>query len=293
MTSISIQPKDRALGKNKLPARRAINRILVYAILIAGCVVTLFPFLWMLLASFKTANEVLRVPPTFFPQKWTLQSYITIFSDHKVPLARFYINSIFVSFIRVAATLFTSSLAGFIFAKYRFWGKDFAFGVYLAVMMIPFQIVMIPTYLIIARLRLVDSLWGLIIPALVDAFGIYLMRQFIESIPGELMDAARIDGASEFGIYWNIILPNITAGLATLGIFTFMYTWNDYLWPMIVITSNERRTLPLLLTWYNSTHGARYDLSMAASALVLLPILLVYIIFQRHIIKSMAMTGFK
>jgi ABC-type glycerol-3-phosphate transport system permease component len=282
------QPKNTGL-----PVLKFANRFVIYAILVAGCTVTLIPFLWMLLASFKPTGEVLRVPPTFFPEKWTFQSYLTIFTDPKVPLANFYINSIFVSGMRVVITLFTSSLAGFIFAKYKFWGKDIAFGLYLAVMMIPFQIVMIPTYLIIAKLRLIDSLWGLIIPSMVDAFGIYLMRQFIENIPSELMDAARIDGASEFGIYWHIILPNISAGLATLGIFNFMATWNDYLWPLIVITSNQKRTLPLLLTWYNTTHGARYDLSMAASVLVLLPILIVYFIFQRHIIRSMAMTGFK
>lgn len=233
------------------------------------------------------------MPPTLFPEKWTFQNYLTIFNDPKLPLARFYLNSVFVSFMRVTITLFTSSLAGFIFAKYKFWGKDFSFAIYLAIMMIPFQIVMIPTYLIIAKLRLVDSLWGLVIPAMVDAFGIYLMRQFIECVPNELMDAARIDGASEFGVYWHIILPNISAGLAALGIFNFMASWNDYLWPLIVITSNNKRTLPLLLTWFNTSHGQRYDLDMAASVLVLLPILIVYFIFQRHIIRSMAMTGFK
>jgi multiple sugar transport system permease protein len=128
---------------------------------------------------------------------------------------------------------------------------------------------------------------------MVDAFGIFLMRQFIESIPGELMDAARIDGASEFGIYWRIVLPQLGPALATLGIFTFMGTWNDYLWPLIVITTHERRTLPLLLTWYNSQHGTRYDLTMAASILVLLPVLVAYVLFQRWIVRGVALTGFK
>jgi multiple sugar transport system permease protein len=273
--------------------RQFIRRFFVYFILALGCTITLLPFLWMILASFKSSSEILRVPPTFFPEKWTIQSYLTIFKDPKVPLGHFYLNSLFVSGMRVTLTLFTSSFAGYIFAKYKFWGKDIAFGLILAELMIPFQIVMIPTYLIISRLRLVDSLWGLIIPSMVDAFGIYLMRQFIESIPGELIDAARIDGAGEFTIYWRIILPNIGSALSTLGIFTFMGTWNDYMWPLIVITSHEKRTLPLLLTWYNSVHGTRYDLSMAASMLVLVPILIFYFIFQRHIIKSMTMTGFK
>jgi multiple sugar transport system permease protein len=159
--------------------------------------------------------------------------------------------------------------------------------------MIPFQVVMIPAYLILVKLKLVDSLWGLIIPSMVDAFGIFLMRQFVESIPNELMDAARIDGAGEFRIYWSVVLPQMGAALATLGIFTFMGTWNDYLWPLIVITTHEKRTLPLLLTWYNSQHSTRYDLTMAASILVLLPVLVVYALFQRWIVKGVALTGFK
>lgn len=126
-----------------------------------------------------------------------------------------------------------------------------------------------------------------------DAFGIFLMRQFIESIPSELIDAARIDGASEFLIYWGIILPQLGPAMAALGIFTFMGTWNDYLWPLIVITTHERRTLPLLLTWYNNAHGTRYDLTMAASILVMLPVLIVYIFFQRWFVRGVAMTGFK
>jgi multiple sugar transport system permease protein len=270
-----------------------ISRVGVYTLLTLGLVITLIPFIWILLTSLKPSSEIVRVPPTFLPERWTLDSYRTIFNDPRVPLARFYFNSLFVSASRVALTLFTSSLAGFIFAKYKFWGKSVIFAFILAQLMIPFQVVMIPAYLILVKLHLVDSLWGLIIPAMVDAFGIFLMRQFIESIPNELMDAARIDGASEFTIYWRIILPQMGAGLATLGIFTFMGTWNDYLWPLVVITTHEKRTLPLLLTWYNSMHGTRYDLTMAASILVLLPILVVYMLFQRWIVRGVALTGFK
>jgi len=273
--------------------QRFVARFGVYIVLILGATVTLVPFIWALLTSLKPAAEIIHVPPTFLPEDWTLQSYQTIFSDPRVPLARFYLNSLFVAVSRVGITLFTSSLAGYIFAKYRFWGKNVAFTFILAQMMIPFQVVMIPAYLILVKLHMIDSLWGLIIPSMVDAFGIFLMRQFIESIPGELIDAARIDGASEFGIYWRIVLPQLGASLATLGIFTFMGTWNDYLWPLVVITTHERRTLPLLLTWYNSQHVTRYDLTMAASVLVLLPILLVYMLFQRWIVRGVALTGFK
>jgi multiple sugar transport system permease protein len=247
----------------------------------------------VLFTSFKPPSEIVRIPPTFFPRTWTFQNYQTIFNDPNVPIGRFYANSLFVACARVLITLFTSSLAGYIFAKYTFWGKRAAFTFILAQLMIPFQVVMIPAYLILVRLNLVNSLWGLIIPSMVDAFGIFLVRQFVESIPSELMDAARIDGASEFGIYRRIMLPQMGAVLATLGIFTFMATWNDYLWPLIVITDHEKRTLPLLLTWYNSQHGNRPGLTMAASVLVLLPILLVYVIFQRWIVRGVALTGFK
>ncbi len=269
------------------------GQVLVYLILLVGIAYTLLPFIWMVGTSFKSATEIVRLPPTFIPEKFTLNSYKTIFTDPHVPLARFYLNSILVSFSIVTMVLFTSSLAGFVFAKYQFFGKSFFFTLILATMMIPFQVTMIPLYLLIAKLSLTDNLLGLIVPGAASAFGIFLMRQFIESIPSELIDAARIDGASEFGIYSRIILPQMGAALATLGIFQFMGTWNDYLWPLIVITTTEKRTLPIMLSWYNSQHGSRYDLTMATSVLVILPILIVYFLFQRWIVRGIALTGFK
>lgn len=269
------------------------SRVVIYSILLLGCSFTLLPFLWMLSTSFKSATEIVKLPPTLIPEKLTLQSYQTIFNDPRVPLARFYLNSIIVSACVVLMVLFTSSLAGYVFAKYQFFGKNYVFTLLLASMMIPFQVMMIPLYLILVRLGITDSLLGLIVPGATSAFGIFLMRQFIENIPSELIDAARIDGASEFGIYTRIILPQMSAALATLGIFQFMGTWNDYLWPLIVITTTEKRTLPIMLTWYNSQHGARFDLTMAASVLVILPVVVVYFIFQRWIVRGIALTGFK
>ncbi len=290
-TTITQPPRQQR--KPRSISARFLRKIPVYLILLLGLAFTLFPFLMAVFTSFKPTQEIVRIPPTFFPEKWTINSYKTIFSDPAVPLARFYFNSTFVTVSRVLITLFTSSFAGYIFAKYRFKGRSLLFGLILATLMIPFQVIMIPSYLILVRLGLVDTLWGLIIPSMVDAFGIFLMKQFIESIPNELIDAARIDGAAEFGIYRMIILPQLGAPLAALGIFTFMGTWNDYLWPLIVITTHVKRTLPLLLTWYNTQHSSRYDLTMAASVLVLLPILIVYIFLQRWIVKGVALTGMK
>jgi multiple sugar transport system permease protein len=273
--------------------RRRLGRILLYAFLVAGCTATLVPFAWMILASFKTSGEIIRIPPTLWPEKPTLANYLTILNDPKLPLERFYFNSLFVAGSVVAMTLFTSSLAGFIFAKYRFFGKNIMFGFILATLMIPFQVTMIPGYLILVKLKLIDSLWGLIVPSATSAFGIFLMKQFIEGVPNELLDAARIDGASEWRIYWRIVLPQIGPALATLGILTFMFNWNSYLWPLIVITTHERRTLPIVLTWYNSVHSQRLDLTMAASVLVVVPILIVYTLFQRWIVQGFALSGLK
>jgi|YNPNPStandDraft_1061719.scaffolds.fasta_scaffold26704_3 multiple sugar transport system permease protein len=288
-----IAPRARAKTKATFLVRIRLGRALTYAILSLGCFLTLVPFLWMLGTSFKSSTEIIRLPPTLIPEKPTLQAYRTIVTDPRVPLARFYFNSTFVTTMVVGMVLFTSSLAGFIFAKYRFFGMNLLFTLILATMMIPFQVTMIPAYLILTKLHLTDSLWGLIVPSATSAFGIFLMKQFIEGIPTELLDAARIDGASELGIYTRIILPQMGPALATLGIFQFMGTWNDYLWPLIVITTTEKRTLPIMLTWYNSQHGARQDLSMAASVMVILPITVVYFLFQRWIVQGVALTGFK
>ena len=288
-----IAPRASAKTKAAFLVRIRLGRALTYAILSLGCFLTLVPFLWMLGTSFKSSTEIIRLPPTLIPEKPTLQAYRTIVTDPRVPLARFYFNSTFVTTMVVGMVLFTSSLAGFIFAKYRFFGMNLLFTLILATMMIPFQVTMIPAYLILTKLHLTDSLWGLIVPSATSAFGIFLMKQFIEGIPTELLDAARIDGASELGIYTRIILPQMGPALATLGIFQFMGTWNDYLWPLIVITTTEKRTLPIMLTWYNSQHGARQDLSMAASVMVILPITVVYFLFQRWIVQGVALTGFK
>ncbi len=285
--------KEAPAQQRRSRARLSAGQVIIYIILIVGILYTLLPFLWMLGTSFKSSTEIVRMPPTLIPEKFTLSSYRTIFTDPSVPLARFYLNSIIVTFSIVAMVLFTSSLAGFVFAKYTFFGKNLWFTLILATMMIPFQVIMIPLYLVLVKLGITDSLLGLIVPGATSAFGIFLMRQFIESIPSELIDAARIDGASEFGIYWQVILPQMGAALATLGIFQFMGTWNDYLWPLIVITTTEKRTLPIMLTWYNSQHGSRFDLTMAASVLVILPIVVIYFFFQRWIVRGIALTGFK
>jgi len=264
-----------------------------YAVLILGLVATLLPFFYIMVSSLKTDAELRKTPPDFFSQQPTLKHYITILTDENIPIERNVMNSVIVSLARVMITLFTSSFAGYIFAKYHFKGKNLAFGVIIIQIMIPFQVVMIPNYLLVVKLGLIDSLWALILPSMVDAFGIFLMKQFIESLPAELMDAARIDGASEFGIYSRIVLPQMGPPLASLGIFTFMATWNDYLWPLIVLTTPEKRTIPLLLVWFQTQHSSNQGLILAASILTLLPIFIVYIFMQRWIVDQATQSAFK
>lgn len=270
-----------------------LSQSIAYIVLTAGLVFTLLPFIYIVLASFKTNAELMRVPPTFFPERPTLNNYLTVLSDRAISLPQIFYNSGIVAVARTFLTLFTSSFAGYIFARYRFTGRNLFFGIILAQLMIPFQVVMIPLYLLTVKMGLVDTLWALVIPMLVDAYGVFVAKQFVEGLPGEILEAARIDGASEFGIYWRIVIPQLGPALASLGIFTFMASWNDYLWPLIVITSPKKRTIPLLLVWYSTQHGANQGLVLAASILTLLPIFIVYFLAQRWIVEQASQSAFK
>lgn len=281
------------LARDAARAPQQAGRLLAYALLTAGLSFTLLPFLMMILSSFKTNLEVLRVPPTFFPETFTLENYHTLLRDPKLPLLRFYGNSLFVAFFNVSSTLFSSALVGYLFAKYEFRGKRLLFGWFLTLMIVPWQITMIPSFIILSKLGLINSLWGLIVFSAVDAFGIFMIRQFCETLPNELLDAARIDGASEWQIFFRIVLHQLKPALATYGILQFMASWNAYLWPMIVLQKVEVRTLPIILTWYNSTHTGQGALVMAATVLIIVPVLLVFVNFQRWIVRGFTMTGFR
>lgn len=283
----AVQPKKRRKSKFN------IGRPLVYIILIMGSIVAMMPFIWMILATFKTGAEVRQIPPTFFPNEFTIENYKTIFNDPSLPLGLFYRNSMIVAISNTILVLFTSSLFGFIFAKYQFKGKRLLFWFILATMMIPFQVTMIPGYLILVKLGLLNNLAGLIIPSAIDAFGIFLVTQFAKSIPNEMLDAARVDGASEWRIYRSMAIPSLGPALATLGMLTFMSNWNAYLWPLIVLTEQDVRTLPIILTWYTTQHSNQIHLSMTASVLVILPILVVFLLSQRWIVRGLTLSGLK
>lgn len=264
-----------------------------YFILIPASLIALLPFVWMILSSFKTLKEIRQIPPTFIPQEFTLDNYTTVLDDPDLPLGIFYRNSAIIAFANVIQVLFTSSLFGYIFAKFEFKGKKALFWFILSLMIIPHQMTMIPGYLILARLGLINNLLGLIIPAAIDAFGIFLFRQFALSIPNELLDAARVDGAGEFYIYRRIVLPQLGPALATFGMLTFMFNWNAYLWPLIVLTEKNVRTLPIILTWFSNQQVDKTNLTMAASVLVILPVLFVFLLVQKWIVEGITLSGLK
>ena len=264
-----------------------------YFVLIPAAIIAALPFIWMILGSFKTGAEIRQVPPSFLPQAPTLDNYATIFTDEDLPLGIFYRNSAIIAVSNVILVLTTSSLFGYLFAKFEFRGKKPLFWFIMATMMIPFQVTMIPGYLILARLNLINRLSGLIIPAAIDAFGVFLFRQFCLSIPNELLDAARVDGASEFRIFRTIVLPELGPALATFGMLTFMFNWNAYLWPLIVLTEQNVRTLPIILTWYNNQHTQQLHLVLAASVIIMVPVLIVFLFTQRWIVRGITLSGVK
>jgi multiple sugar transport system permease protein len=298
MTTAIDRPLERpieAAPPSRLPGERrhALSRAALYALLSIFGVIAAVPFVWMILASFKSGAELRQIPPTFLPQDATLGNYETILNDPDLPLSLFYWNSAFVAVTSVVATLFTSSLLGYIFAKYRFRGRQPLFWFVLATMMIPAQVTMIPGYLILVQLGLLNNLWGLVLPAFVDAFGIFLMRQFMLSVPDDEIWSARVDGASEWRIFRSVVLPQLKPALATLGMLTFMFHWNAYLWPLIVLTEQSKRTLPIILTWYSTQHTAQQNLVMAASVLMVIPVLIVFALSQRWIVRGLTLTGTK
>ncbi|MCL6431360.1 MAG: carbohydrate ABC transporter permease [Anaerolineae bacterium] len=247
--------------------------------------------LWMLSASFKPLSEILQVPPTWIPKSPTLRNYVTVFQQ--MAFARYIANSVIVAAVTVVCVLLTSALGGYALSKFQFPGRDFIFIAILSTMMIPFQVRMIPLYVMVYQVGLVNTYAGLILPGAVDAFGIFMMRQYIQSLPNDLIDAARMDGASEPGIFWRIILPLCGPALSALAIFTFMWSWESFIWPLIVTNTEQMLTLPIGLSKFSGRYLTRYDLTMAAATVSIMPVLLVFLILQRRFIEGIALTGIK
>lgn len=264
---------------------------LAYALLFAGMVAALMPFWWTLITSVKFPADTTTYPIIWLPSRITFHHFVKAWHAN---FAIYYRNSLIVAVAVVLGNIFTSVVAGLVFAKYEFPLKNVLFLAVLGTMMVPFAVVLIPAYLIVAQfLKLKDSLWGLIVPSLVSPFGIFLMRQYIHSIPDALLDAARIDGASNWRTLWAIVVPLCRPALSALAIFHLIWNWNDFLWPLLITDSDRSRTLPVGVALFVFQRWQQYNLVVAASVLVLIPMVIFYILFQRAFVQGIVMTGLK
>ena len=267
------------------------GKALVYLVLILGCFITLAPFLWMLLTSFKTQVEAVSIPPSILPRSWNPTAYLTL-SD-KLPFWRMYGNTVLTAIIIVTAQLSLCSLAGYAFARIRFPGRDALFVLCLAVLMIPSSFLILPQYLTIQKMGLLNTLRAVFLPNLFSAFGTFLMRQFFMAIPQELEDAALIDGCSHGRIFLQIMMPLVKPGLVSLGVLTLRFAWNNLMWPMIVNTSPDKMTLAAGLSYLQGQYLTDYPSIMAGALLSIIPLIIIYAIFQKQFIEGIALTGIK
>ncbi len=272
---------------------RFVGDAVAWTLLVLGSVVMLVPFLWMVLMSVKSLDEVYTYPPTIFPREWLFSNYLDVWNQ--VPVTRFFANSTMVSLLATLGVLFTSSLGGYSFARIDYPGRNTIFLMYLSTMMIPFAVIMIPLFVQMRLFGWVNSLAALIVPGLFSAWGTFLMRQFMMAIPKELEEAAEIDGCNHLRIYAQIILPLCKPVMATLAIFTFMHFWNDFLWPLIMISSRGKKTLPLGLAGFQQrvSLNTPWHLVMALAVVSVLPILIIFIVGQKYYVRGIVTSGLK
>jgi multiple sugar transport system permease protein len=270
---------------------RAVRATLIYAMLLVGCVLAVLPMIWMVSASLMQTGAANQYPPRLFPETFTFEHYRALFT--RLNLGRYLLNSAFVATTVTVTSLLINSMAGYAFAKLRFRGRDRTFRFLTLGLVIPVQVSMLPLFLLLREMGLINTYWGVIIPGLASIFGIFLIRQYALSIPDDLIDAARIDGASEFRIYWSIILPVVRPILATLAIWTFLSTWNDFMWPLIVLSDDSMFTLPVALANLSGERVQDTELMMAGAVLTTLPVMLVFIFLQRYYVEGITMGSVK
>jgi len=271
--------------------KKSVKYILIYFILLVGAVAFTYPFLWMILATLSPENEIGAL--YFLPSRFTLYNYLQVFQ--KIPILRSFLNSLLVSSLITAGVLVFGSMVGYALSRLKFTGRNLIFYLIIFTMTLPFQITLIPQYILMVKFRWVDTYLALIVPYLMSAFGIIMFRQYFKSIPQDLIDAARIDGCGEMRILFNILWPNSVPALITVGIITFMTTWNEVLWPLIVIRSEKLMTMPQIVTLFvvGGRSESQLGVKLASATLLAVPIILAYIFFQRYFIESMASTGLK
>jgi ABC-type glycerol-3-phosphate transport system permease component len=272
-------------------AARQRGNVLAYALVAVAVAIALVPYFWMVSSSLKTMTNMFSVPVQWIPDPVNWRSYVIAWHAQDFP--RYFLNSGFVAAAITLGNLLLASLAGYSLAKFRYFGRGLLFLLILSTMMLPLEVTMVPLFLIIKRLDWVNSYQGLIVPFLIDGFGVFLMRQYMLGIPKDLIDSARIDGASELRIFWQIVLPLCKPALVALGVFTFREAWDMYIWPLIIVSKDSLRTLPLAISLFMSSYGTAWDQLMAIAVLGTLPMIILFFFLQRAFIQGIAITGLK
>ncbi|HEV8632890.1 MAG TPA: carbohydrate ABC transporter permease [Chloroflexota bacterium] len=280
-----------AAARRGAPVGRIVARLLAHAVLVVGSGFMVMPFLWMISTSLKTEDQVFVLPPLWFPSRPVFSNYARLFET--VPFGRYLFNSAFVSLAVMAGELLTSAISAFAFARLQFWGRDKIFAMYLATLMIPFHVRLIPIFLVMKFLGWLDTYYVLTVPHIFTVYGVFLFRQFFLTIPQELEDAARIDGCGHLRVLWNIILPLSGPVVATLAVFSFLNTWNDFLWPLVMTTSQHMRVLSVGLAQLQNEYFTLWTLLMAGAVLSLLPTLIVFLVAQRYFVQGITISGLK
>ncbi len=288
-----------AAGADHRPARSADDgpgrgrTVLRYVLLVLLALLYVSPLVFMVVTSFKTRAEASAIPPSWFPNPFTTQAYETILGASGTPVLRWFANSMLAALAHAALVVSTSALAAYALARMDFRGRKLVFGTIVATLFVPPVILIIPNYLIVSELRWLNTLTAVIVPTAASAFGVFFMRQFFLGIPVELEEAARLDGANQWQIFWKVVLPLSKAALATLALLSFLTNWNDFLWPIYVLFSPELQTLPAGLSTLQSANAVRYDLLMAGAVIASVPVLILFVFLQRYLIEGVARSGLK
>lgn len=284
-------PKGSASRPRRGRIARLLPRWLGHAVLWLGGVLMVVPFVWMVLNSLKPASEILRKPPTFLPANPSFDNFARLLTDHN--FLQYIFNSLIVTGTITVAVVVTSALLGYVFAKTKFAGRDLIFAGFLATMALPFEVLAVPLLLMFQPIGATDELWGLVVPFTVDAFAIFICRQYMSAIPDDYLDAGRVDGLGQFGVFRHIVLPMSLPAIAAVTILSFLYNWDQLFWPLVMISSDSNKTVPVGIVDLSTQFGPIYDLTMAASTLTIVPVLLVFFAFRRYFIQGMMMSGLK
>ncbi|WP_282920164.1 carbohydrate ABC transporter permease [Ignavigranum ruoffiae] len=271
--------------------RQQLSTILRYVLLTLGGILMVIPFYWMLATSLKSPGEVAQIPPTWLPKSWLFFNYVKALKT--APFARYFLNSLFVTTITTVGELFTSILAAFAFAKMKFWGKNVLFILLLSTMMVPGELMTIPNFVTLSKLNLINTYGALIIPWLASVFSVFTLKQSFESIPDALYYAAKVDGSSDWRFLWGVMVPLSKSTLMAVMILKVIGSWNSFMWPLIVTNDKSLRTLPVGLQAFTTEAGTNFELLMAASTLVIVPMVVIYLLLQKYIVQGISRAGIK